>query len=72
MASLSDFQKKKLGYIYHVFYDVNNDGKVDWEDFTCALEKIASLNKWDNANPKKAAGAQVSAGCVDRPEDLRR
>ncbi|KAF6035495.1 hypothetical protein EB796_006187 [Bugula neritina] len=38
MASLSEFQRKKLGYIYHVFYDVNNDGVVDWQDFSCALE----------------------------------
>ncbi|XP_067938940.1 sarcoplasmic calcium-binding proteins I, III, and IV-like [Watersipora subatra] len=53
MASLSDFQRKKLGYIYHVFYDVNNDGKVDWDDFSCALEKIATLNKWEEENPKK-------------------
>jgi len=59
MASLSDFQKKKLEHLYNLFYDVNHDGKVDWDDFKMSLEKIAKINGWEPESEKMKGASET-------------
>ncbi|XP_067942352.1 sarcoplasmic calcium-binding proteins I, III, and IV-like isoform X2 [Watersipora subatra] len=59
MTSLTEFQKRKLEHLYDLFYDVNSDGKVDWNDFLCSLEKIAKINKWDAESEKKKSSLET-------------
>ncbi|XP_063437571.1 calexcitin-2-like [Mytilus trossulus] len=43
---LSDFQKKKLKHEFHVFFDLNKDGILEWKDFDLARTKICDLSGW--------------------------
>ncbi|XP_076252346.1 sarcoplasmic calcium-binding protein 2 isoform X1 [Rhynchophorus ferrugineus] len=43
---ISEFRKKKLLYIFNVFFDVNQSGTIDKKDFELAIEKICSLRGW--------------------------
>ncbi|XP_044761601.1 calexcitin-2 isoform X2 [Coccinella septempunctata] len=43
---ISDFRKKKLLYVFHVFFDVNQSGTIDRKDFELAIEKVCSLRGW--------------------------
>ncbi|XP_060524036.1 calexcitin-2 isoform X1 [Cylas formicarius] len=43
---ISDFRKKKLLYVFNVFFDVNQSGTIDRKDFELAIEKICSLRGW--------------------------
>ncbi|XP_066138231.1 calexcitin-2 isoform X1 [Euwallacea fornicatus] len=43
---ISDFRKKKLLYVFNVFFDVNQSGTIDKKDFEEAIEKICSLRGW--------------------------
>ncbi|KAF6025378.1 Scp2 [Bugula neritina] len=41
-----------------MFYDVNQDGKVDWDDFLCSLEKVSKLNGWKAEDERKSAALE--------------
>lgn len=43
---LSDFQKRKLKYEFHTFFDLNKDGSLEWKDFEVARNKICDLSGW--------------------------
>lgn len=43
---ISEFRKKKLLYVFHVFFDVNQSGTIDRKDFELAIEKVCSLRGW--------------------------
>lgn len=52
--SISDFRKKKLLYVFNVFFDVNQSGEIDTKDFELAIEKICTLRGWPAGHPKNA------------------
>ncbi|XP_055381584.1 calexcitin-1 [Condylostylus longicornis] len=52
--SISDFRRKKLLYVFHVFFDVNQSGEIDLDDFKLAIEKVCSLRGWGSGHPKNA------------------
>ncbi|XP_050312274.1 calexcitin-2 isoform X2 [Anthonomus grandis grandis] len=43
---ISEFRKKKLLYVFNVFFDVNQSGTIDRKDFELAIEKICTLRGW--------------------------
>ncbi|KAJ8979086.1 hypothetical protein NQ317_004207 [Molorchus minor] len=43
---ISEFRRKKLLYVFHVFFDVNQSGTIDKKDFELAIEKICSSRGW--------------------------
>nr|QHB21921.1 juvenile hormone diol kinase [Colaphellus bowringi] len=47
---ISDFRKKKLLYVFNVFFDVNQSGTIDRKDFELAIEKICSLRGWPSGS----------------------
>jgi Ca2+-binding EF-hand superfamily protein len=49
---ISDFRKKKLLYVFNVFFDVNQSGEIDIKDFEQAIEKICSLRGWPSGHAK--------------------
>ncbi|CAK9293340.1 unnamed protein product [Gordionus sp. m RMFG-2023] len=49
---LNDFQKKKLLFVFSVFFDINRDGVIEKSDFDLALEKIAGIHKWGKSDNK--------------------
>ncbi|XP_058812288.1 calexcitin-1-like [Topomyia yanbarensis] len=49
---ISDFRKKKLLYVFNVFFDVNQSGEIDRKDFELAIEKICELRGWPVGNPR--------------------
>lgn len=49
---ISDFRKKKLLYVFNVFFDVNQSGTIDRKDFELAIEKICSLRGWSPSSPQ--------------------
>ncbi|XP_077288891.1 sarcoplasmic calcium-binding protein 2 [Arctopsyche grandis] len=51
---ISDFRKKKLLYVFNVFFDVNQSGTIEKKDFELAIEKICTLRGWTPNNPKYA------------------
>lgn len=57
--SISDFRKKKLLYVFNVFFDVNQSGEIDLKDFEIAIEKICSLRGWPAEHPKNKETHQV-------------
>lgn len=50
--SISDFRKKKLLYVFNVFFDVNQSGTIDKKDFELAIEKICALRGWPAGHAK--------------------
>ncbi|XP_049842635.1 calexcitin-2-like [Schistocerca gregaria] len=56
---MADFRKKKLMYIFHVFFDVNRSGTIDKKDFEMAIEKICRSRGWaeGSAEQQKTRGA---------------
>ncbi|CAG9765160.1 unnamed protein product [Ceutorhynchus assimilis] len=44
---ISEFRKKKLLYVFHVFFDVNQSGTIDRKDFEIAIDKICTLRGWE-------------------------
>jgi len=51
---ISDFRKKKLVYVFNVFFDVNQSGTIDRKDFELAIEKICTLRGWQSGTPQYA------------------
>ncbi|KAG5868330.1 hypothetical protein JTB14_007394 [Gonioctena quinquepunctata] len=47
---ISDFRKKKLLYVFNVFFDVNQSGTIDRKDFELAIERICSLRGWSSGS----------------------
>ncbi|XP_068617709.1 sarcoplasmic calcium-binding proteins II, V, VI, and VII-like [Battus philenor] len=47
---LSDFRKKKLLYLFNKFFDSNNSGSVDKNDFELAAEKISKQRGWKSGD----------------------
>ncbi|XP_018330248.1 calexcitin-2 [Agrilus planipennis] len=43
---ISEFRKKKLLYVFNVFFDVNQSGTIDKKDFELAIEKVCKLRGW--------------------------
>lgn len=43
---LTDFQKKKLLYEFHTFFDLSKDGTLEWKDFDMARQKICDMSGW--------------------------
>lgn len=50
--SISDFRKKKLLFLFNVFFDVNQSGEIDIKDFEMAIERITKLRGWAKGTPK--------------------
>jgi Ca2+-binding EF-hand superfamily protein len=50
--AISDFRKKKLLYVFNVFFDVNQSGEIDKKDFELAIEKICNLRGWAPGSAK--------------------
>ncbi|XP_021346892.1 calexcitin-2-like isoform X1 [Mizuhopecten yessoensis] len=43
---LSEFQKKKLIHEFHLFFDLNKDGNLEWKDMELARQKICDWSGW--------------------------
>lgn len=43
---LSEFQRKKLLYEFHTFFDLTRDGTLEWKDFDMARQKICDMSGW--------------------------
>ncbi|KAL1490764.1 hypothetical protein ABEB36_013409 [Hypothenemus hampei] len=58
---ISDFRKKKLLYVFNVFFDVNQSGTIDKKDFELAIEKICTLRGWPqgSAHYKKTYDSMI-------------
>ncbi|XP_064550247.1 calexcitin-2 [Drosophila montana] len=50
--SISDFRKKKLLFLFNVFFDVNQSGEIDVKDFELAIERVCKLRGWAKDTPK--------------------
>lgn len=50
--SISDFRKKKLLFLFNVFFDVNQSGEIDLKDFELAIEKVCQLRGWSAGSAK--------------------
>ncbi|XP_034235165.1 calexcitin-2 [Thrips palmi] len=52
MTSISEFRKKKLLYIFNVFFDVNRSGTIEKKDFEIAVERICEVRNWPSGTPE--------------------
>merc|ERR1711963_924867 len=59
MATLSEFQTKKLMNLFENLYDQNGDGVIEKVDFDECLEKIVKLHHW-SSNEKAFTDAQAT------------
>ncbi|XP_041968169.1 calexcitin-2 [Aricia agestis] len=57
--SISEFRRKKLLYVFNVFFDVNQSGTIERKDFELAIEKICSLRGWKPGDPKHTETHEV-------------
>ncbi|KAL7024359.1 hypothetical protein ACKWTF_013007 [Chironomus riparius] len=57
--SISAFRKKKLLYVFNVFFDINNSGEIDKKDFEIAIQKICDLRGWPAGSPKNTETHEV-------------
>ncbi|CAG5131910.1 unnamed protein product [Candidula unifasciata] len=58
---LSSFQKKKLLYEYHTFFDLNKDGVLEWKDFQIARMRICAMSGWKDGSDKALKAQRVFA-----------
>lgn len=49
---MADFRRKKLLYVFNVFFDVNQSGTIDGKDFELAIEKVCKLRGWASGTPQ--------------------
>ncbi|KAB0802083.1 hypothetical protein PPYR_04269 [Photinus pyralis] len=49
---MADFRKKKLLYVFNIFFDVNQSGTIDGKDFELAIEKVCVLRGWKSGTPE--------------------
>jgi len=49
---VSDLRKKKLNYIFDTFFDINQDGSIEENDFELAIENIAKLRGYKKGGPR--------------------
>ncbi|XP_037819641.1 calexcitin-1 [Lucilia sericata] len=66
--SISDFRKKKLLFLFNVFFDVNQSGEIDIKDFELAIERVCTLRGWAKDTPKNK---QTHAVMLEIWEGLR-
>ncbi|XP_055343656.1 sarcoplasmic calcium-binding proteins II, V, VI, and VII-like [Paramacrobiotus metropolitanus] len=52
--ALSDFQTKKLIYLYRTFFDTDNNGTIEKDDFDLLLSKISKLRGWSAGSSQYA------------------
>ncbi|XP_070503085.1 calexcitin-1 [Chironomus tepperi] len=57
--SISAFRKKKLLYVFSVFFDINNSGEIDKKDFEIAIQKICDLRGWPAGSEKNTETHEV-------------
>lgn len=50
---MADFRKKKLLYVFNVFFDVNRSGTIEKKDFEIAIEKICRTRGWADGTPEQ-------------------
>ncbi|NP_001291912.1 calexcitin-1 [Bactrocera dorsalis] len=66
--SISDFRKKKLLFLFNVFFDVNQSGEIDVKDFELAIERVCKLRGWAENTPKNK---EIHAVMLEIWEGLR-
>lgn len=49
---MDPFIGQKLQYMYDVFYDINHDGMISWEDFEDYITRITETNGWKKGDEK--------------------
>ncbi|XP_046398860.1 calexcitin-2 [Ischnura elegans] len=49
---ISAFRKKKLLYVFNVFFDVNQSGTIEKKDFELAIERICRMRGWSPGTAK--------------------
>jgi len=54
--ALSPCQRSKLESMFTTFYDINRDGKIQWEDFTEFIGNISKVNGWQEGHEKRVHG----------------
>lgn len=57
--SISAFRRKKLLYVFNVFFDINNSGEIDKKDFEIAIQKICDLRGWPAGSDKNKETHEV-------------
>ncbi|XP_075976114.1 sarcoplasmic calcium-binding protein 2 [Anticarsia gemmatalis] len=57
--SVSEFRRKKLLYVFNVFFDVNQSGTIERKDFELAIEKICHLRGWKPGDPKNTETHEI-------------
>ncbi|XP_045767344.1 calexcitin-1 [Maniola jurtina] len=57
--SISAFRRKKLLYVFNVFFDVNQSGTIERKDFELAIEKICSLRGWKPGDAKNTETHEI-------------
>ncbi|XP_069357329.1 calexcitin-1 isoform X1 [Maniola hyperantus] len=57
--SVSAFRRKKLLYVFNVFFDVNQSGTIERKDFELAIEKICSLRGWKPGDAKNTETHEI-------------
>ncbi|XP_065334845.1 calexcitin-2 isoform X1 [Cloeon dipterum] len=50
--SISNFRRKKLLYVFNVFFDVNQSGTIERKDFDLAIERICRMRGFNPGDPK--------------------
>ncbi|XP_065218819.1 calexcitin-2 [Planococcus citri] len=48
--SISDFRRKKLKYVFNVFFDVNHSGNIDRKDFEIAIQQVCTMRGWNESS----------------------
>ncbi|VVC89763.1 calexcitin-2-like [Leptidea sinapis] len=58
---LSEFRKKKLLYVFKMFFDVDESGTIEKKDFDDSLNIVAKLQGWDVNDSRFKVGQEVMA-----------
>ncbi|KAK4008663.1 calexcitin-2 [Daphnia magna] len=67
--AMSDFRRNKLIYVFKAFFDVDNSGAIDQQDFCLAAERICRVHGW---TVNEGKGAEVLQRLLDVWEALKR
>ncbi|KAL0271766.1 UNVERIFIED_CONTAM: hypothetical protein PYX00_008761 [Menopon gallinae] len=52
MSQFSDFRKKKLLFVFKVFFDIDGSGSINNTDFQLALENVVKMRGYSKSDPK--------------------
>ncbi|XP_063230732.1 calexcitin-1 [Bacillus rossius redtenbacheri] len=73
---ISEFRKKKLLFVFKVFFDVNQSGTIDQKDFELAVDNICRMRGWaqGDANYQKTRNTLLKIWdglktCADSDKD---